>query len=184
MDHTISKLIFMWLSPLVHLKLGMNNFWNWQLWGHASSPSTKIFSKKPLMLSIFSYRTQILTVLRKWNRSYINNFLSPRRKLHRQHLLSQTQKFWHAAMVPTIENGEELCILVCFTFFSRKIRYHKQSSDCVERYFIFKPSQSWFEWHCIKLSKYRDKLVLKILRFNVISSDHRTLYFFFIFSDF
>ena len=76
--------------------------------------------KKPLMLSIFSYRTQILTVLtllRKWNRSYINNFLSPRRILHRQHLLSQTQKLWHAAMVPTIENGEELCILVCFTFF-------------------------------------------------------------------
>ena len=35
---------------------------------------------------------------------------------------------------PTIENGEEFCIRVCFSFFlfSRKISYHKSSLDRVE----------------------------------------------------
>ena len=49
---------------------------------------------------------------------------------------------------PTIKNMEEIGIRVCncfLSFFSHKIRYHKESSESVELYIILQPFQSWFE---------------------------------------
>ena len=59
-------------------------------------------------------------------------------------------------IVPTIENGEEICVRLCFfsSFcFPRKISYHKLSWDRVEWYISLKHFQSWFEPHLKKSQK-------------------------------
>ena len=78
--------------------------------------------------------------------------------------------------VPTIENGDELCIRVCFSFFFFFFLYFTQNQvpqiiiDWVEGYTIRKPFQSRFEPQkkSQKLFLVLRKTTLKILLFCLI----------------
>ena len=61
--------------------------------------------------------------------------------------------------VPIIENGEELCIWVCFEIlFFFPTQSEVQLSEWVQWYIILKLFQSWFEWY-LKKNQYQEKPV-------------------------
>ena len=85
-----------------------------------------------------------------------------------------------------LKKRKDLCIRVCFSFFSstknsffflRKIGYRKQLSKWVEWYIMLKLFQSWFEIHKKKFKKNiyhcREKSVLKFCVGNKINNVNR-----------